>query len=241
VNRFELERFDITENYENEFLRKAKEEHLHRYAAARDFLSRLAAQPLNILDAACGNGYGYQYLASLGTYVGVDLSDVALEAARKMHPDAIYRQGDLSSRSTLESAGDLNVIVSFETIEHMRDPDSFCRNCYDALKKTNGYFVFSAPTVLTRDFDPFHLHDRSAAGWRETAKRGGFTILEEEPLGFQVAFQAFARSAPHNPEQQGVIIRFLLTHPRYLLARFWEWIVCRKFVWGNQVYFCQAR
>jgi 2-polyprenyl-3-methyl-5-hydroxy-6-metoxy-1,4-benzoquinol methylase len=241
IRKFELERFDVHEDYDNEFLRLIQKEHLFRYSAAREFLQRVGQRPLRILDAASGHGYGYEYLQDLGSYTGIDRSEVALDSARRLHPGADYRQGDLQQKATFEGIGSVDVIVSFETVEHLPDPDLFCRYCFEALKRGQGYFVFSAPTVLTRDFDAFHLHDRSAEGWRHTALRSGFTILEEKALGFEVPFHEFASSTPNNPEQRQIIVRFLMTHPHYLISRIKDWVIRRKFVWGNQMYFCQAR
>ena len=241
TKKFDVERFDVNESYENKFLNLIKEEHLYRYENARDFLKKKHATPFGVIDAACGNGYGFQYLGGFGNYLGIDISDVALQRAKNNHPTASYRQGNLAFDSDFDGIDPVKAIVSFETIEHLPDPDRFCANCFLKLKETNGYFIVSAPTILTRDFDPYHLHDRTANGWRQSVVKSGFSILEEKSLGFEIDFQTFATSTPNNPEQEKIIAKFLLTHPRYLVARIWEWGIKRKFTWKNQIYFCQAQ
>lgn len=233
--KVEIERFDISKEYENNFLQLIKQEHIKRYQLAAAFIKDNCSSP-KILDAACGNGYGFEYLE--GSYLGIDISKDTIEANCSSYPNAKFIVGDLDSPTTIQVPTD--VIVSFETIEHLKDPDGFCCNCYAQLKKSDGYFIFSAPTVLTRDFDRYHLHDRSEKQWRETATNAGFTILREASLGFQIDFKTFATSTPGNPDQSKYLINFLLRHPKYLLARIWEWGVKGRFTWGNQIFFCKA-
>jgi SAM-dependent methyltransferase len=90
-------------------------EHWHRYAA----VAPLAAGR-RVLDAACGEGYGSYLLASRASQVtGVDIDDAAIAHARARYPRAnlAYKQGSVSALPIADASIDL--IVSFETIEHL--------------------------------------------------------------------------------------------------------------------------
>lgn len=105
------------------------QEHLARYRFAREQARG------RILDVACGTGYG---TAMLGA-VGVDLSLEALRYARR-HP-ARYVAAD-AARLPFERSFD--AVVSFETIEHVADPERFVAECARVLKP-GGVFLVSTP------------------------------------------------------------------------------------------------
>ena len=89
-------------------------EHLHRYYWAAQFCGAK-----RVLDIACGEGYGSDILARSATHViGVDRSEAAVvHAARK------YRRNNLEflvgscDRIPIPD-GQIDLVVSFETIEH---------------------------------------------------------------------------------------------------------------------------
>jgi len=240
AKKFDVERFNVEDIYENVFLNLMKQEHLFRYNIARNFLTNTFNKQITTLDAACGNGYGYRYLGDLGKYIGSDVSHKALSQASKSFPMADYRQVDFAKEDLSQIFTSVDAIVSFETVEHLPNPEEFCKACYRILKNSNGYLIFSAPVVLTKDFDRYHLHDRTASQWRQMAEKAGFSIIQEKPLGFTVDFKSFATSTPNNPEQAQYLIRFLLRNPRYLFLRIWQWGILRKFIWKDRIYICSV-
>ena len=89
-------------------------EHLHRYAIARDL-----AYGKDVLDIACGEGYGSELLATVARKVtGVDISEEAIAyAARKyVGPNIAFAVGSCACIPLADASVDL--VVSFETIEH---------------------------------------------------------------------------------------------------------------------------
>jgi SAM-dependent methyltransferase len=114
-------------------------EHLARY--------RLAAQlapSRRTLDAACGEGYGTAILAAAGARAatGVDLDAATIQHARGRHPQADFLAGDV--RELPFRAGSFDLVVSFETIEHIRDAE----RALDELRRVtapDGLLLISTP------------------------------------------------------------------------------------------------
>jgi SAM-dependent methyltransferase len=140
--------------------------HLARYALAATFV-----RPRDrVLDAACGLGYGAAMLTEstlADSVAGIDSSVHAIEYARSAYGmSATFDCRDVSSLSSVP-AGSLDLIVSFETVEHIEDPDSFLRESCRLLTP-GGRFICSIPNRWVdesgRDPNPHHLHvfDRSS-------------------------------------------------------------------------------
>ena len=93
-------------------------EHLARYLVA----ARLAPGR-RVLDVACGEGYGTEMLVRGGaqTATGVDLDGPTVKRARERY-SAEFHQADIAALSFDDDSFDL--VVSFETIEHVQDADA---------------------------------------------------------------------------------------------------------------------
>jgi 2-polyprenyl-3-methyl-5-hydroxy-6-metoxy-1,4-benzoquinol methylase len=115
-------------------------EHLARYRLAAQL-----AEGRQVLDVACGEGYGTAMLSAAGAAgaTGVDVDSAAVEHARSHHAiDA--RVADIRSLPFDDGAYDL--VVSFETIEHVEEPeralDELARVC-----APGGLLVISTPNA----------------------------------------------------------------------------------------------
>ncbi|MEZ5284150.1 MAG: methyltransferase domain-containing protein [Vicinamibacterales bacterium] len=137
--------------------------HVARYMWARRFV-----RPGDrVLDAACGLGYGSRILAD-GTLaesvLGLDVDASAVAYAQAHYADGRRRlrveARDLATLGELE-AGVFDVIVSFETVEHLADPERFLADCQRLLTPA-GRFVCSVPNEWLDaqgvDPNPHHLH-----------------------------------------------------------------------------------
>src|ERR1035437_10505448 len=92
-------------------------EHVYRYAFASRFV-----KGKRVLDIACGEGYGAAALQKAGAahVIGVDISEsVCLHARSKYGLDA--RRGTAEQIPLPDRS--VEVIVSFETIEHVPEPN----------------------------------------------------------------------------------------------------------------------
>jgi 2-polyprenyl-3-methyl-5-hydroxy-6-metoxy-1,4-benzoquinol methylase len=237
-----LERFDadrvLPENLAHEQFRQ---HHLRLYELAARFLAATRCRDLRIVDAASGLGFGYDYLAPYGHYVGLDISPEAVNVAQRRRPSATYLVRDLEDIQTFRELSPIDVLVSFETAEHLIDPDRFLRCVRTTLRPESGYLLFSAPTCLTRDFDPYHRHDRTVDQWRSTLIRAGFVVLAEELMAFTTPFRQFCRTIPTTWRQKAWIVGFLLLHPGYGWNRLWNWLVQGRFVWTSHYFACRVR
>jgi ubiquinone/menaquinone biosynthesis C-methylase UbiE len=130
-------------------------EHVARYMAAANVVKGKA-----VLDIASGSGYG---TAILGEYaqsiVGVDVSKDAIDFAKKEYSgkNITYKKSD---GKTIPFADDtFDVIVSFETIEHLEDYNFFMQEIKRVLKE-DGLFILSTPNELEfAEGNHFHLHE----------------------------------------------------------------------------------
>ncbi len=145
-------------------------EHRQRY----EFFAQ-RCRGLRVLDVACGVGYGSQLLAERGaaSVTGVDISPEAIAIARAQfaHPNVEYVQGNATQLAGLGKAFD--VAVSFETVEHLPDPEALIREVRGVLVP-GGFFACSTPN---RDAgrkghaNPFHLREWSFDEFRDAFNR----------------------------------------------------------------------
>jgi 2-polyprenyl-3-methyl-5-hydroxy-6-metoxy-1,4-benzoquinol methylase len=133
-------------------------EHLFRYS----FASR-RVQGKRVLDIACGEGYGAWLLSKSGarSVIGVDVCNETCEHARSKYGiDA--RRGEAIAIPLPNASVD--VIVSFETIEHVKSPDAFLDECVRVLAP-GGILIISTPNAFAHHdsvCNPFHCSEMNA-------------------------------------------------------------------------------
>jgi len=121
-------------------LDKTAMEHLHRYALCVELV-----KGKKVLDIASGEGYGSHLLAGYADHVsGVDLSEEAVHHAQVTYPkeNLTFMQGSILDIPFPDSSFD--VVVSFETLEHVSDHEQTMSEARRVLK-TEGLLVISTP------------------------------------------------------------------------------------------------
>jgi ubiquinone/menaquinone biosynthesis C-methylase UbiE len=117
--------------------------HLGRYSIVRSL-----CPGRRVLDVACGEGYGSDFMSRWGAkhVDGVDSSAEAIATSRKLFGSetVFFTQGRAEQVDEIFSTRSFDLIVALETVEHVEDPDRFlmalCR-----LQSREGVIVISCP------------------------------------------------------------------------------------------------
>ena len=128
------------ERLETFFFNRASVEHLHRYAIATKYV-----KDKNVLDIASGEGYGSNLLSKYAKFVyGVDIDSTTIETAKQKYQSTniSFLQGCISE-IPLEN-NSVDVVVSFETIEHHKHHQRMMDEIKRVLKK-GGLLIISTP------------------------------------------------------------------------------------------------
>lgn len=133
------------ERFTPECVREIWYEHWHRYALVRSW-----ASGRRVLDAACGEGYGSALLAQTAQSVlGLDVDPAAVAHARARYGSVANLQFGQADATRLElAAGAFDLVVSFETLEHVEAQDSLLDGLGAALAD-DGLLVISSPDKAT--------------------------------------------------------------------------------------------
>ena len=125
-------------------------EHLHRYALALEFV-----QAKSVLDIASGEGYGSAYLSKLAnSVIGVDIDRECVNFSRKKYDNISNLEFVVGSCDAIPlSSESVDIVTSFETIEHHDKHDEMMREIKRVLKP-GGVLLISAPNRLTYSENP---------------------------------------------------------------------------------------
>ncbi len=131
----------------------ALEIHLNRYVTAGRYVAGK-----KVLDIASGAGFGSKMLKDIGAaqVIGVDIAPESIAYAQEHYgtPGVSFHQGDAEKFEWPEL---FDVIVTYETIEHVPHPDVFLKRLRQLIKP-DGQLFLSVPLGETRHIDPYHLH-----------------------------------------------------------------------------------
>lgn len=149
--------------------------HLARYRFALPMCRRR-----DVLDAACGVGYGAQALArEAARVIAVDRSPEALHTGKRRFAAAnlAYCRADCEALPLGDET--IDVVCSFETIEHLSNPGAFLAEAVRILRP-DGAFIVSTPhadRTTTKPQNPHHRQEWSPADF-ERLLRERFRHIE---------------------------------------------------------------
>jgi SAM-dependent methyltransferase len=146
-------------------------EHFHRYFVAREY-----CREKDVLDLASGEGYGAAFLSQAArSVVGLEIEPYAVEHARHSfaRDNLEYMVGDVRKIPLEDDKFD--VVVSFETIEHIYEQQQFLAEVKRVLRP-GGLFIVSTPerdvySPLYSSANTFHKKELSKAEFEALLKR----------------------------------------------------------------------
>jgi SAM-dependent methyltransferase len=191
-----------------------------RHLAAYEWIARHVAG-LEVVDMACGEGYGSAVLAQRAARVtGVDANPEAHEHAR-----AKYTRPGLSfERDLVETwAKPVDAVVFLQTIEHVQDPGAILDH-FRSIVRPGGVAYVSTPNLLTlagpdreKSDNPWHVKEFRAEEFRELCE-AHFDRVEMLGL-FHAGKLALHQWAIENARWDDVHARLGVTKP------FYDWFV----------------
>lgn len=128
------------------------QKHIARYNLALEHVA-----DKNVLDIACGSGYGTQLMSRVANHVtGVDISKYAIQHAidNYSNENVDYEISDLL---TYNPKSKFDVIVSFETLEHLHDTEQAQKHLMSLLNP-GGFIIYSLPLNETPGQNEHHKH-----------------------------------------------------------------------------------
>jgi 2-polyprenyl-3-methyl-5-hydroxy-6-metoxy-1,4-benzoquinol methylase len=159
-------------------------QHFARYTFASGY-----CKEKRVLDIACGTGYGSAMMANAGarSVLGVDISDEAVQSAADQysHPNIAFRLHDAEKISLLPP---VDLVVSFETIEHLQNPTAFLEGA-SSLLDPNGVLIISSPirfggSVSDKPHNPFHVREWTSDEFKQLVS----TFFRKVEMNFQYNF-----------------------------------------------------
>jgi SAM-dependent methyltransferase len=202
--------------------------HLARYEFAKAFVNGKS-----VLDVACGSGYGSAILKQAGAakVIGIDISGEAIEYAKMhFHDDGIeFVIGDAENLSPYRG---IEVIISFEPVEHLQRPDTFLEEIALVLAP-HGTLIISTPhresdMTLSKFPNPFHLREWTLEEFKKLLSKHFHIANIYGQYNFEKKWFPFSRTLQRLvfqalfPESSKVLDRYpvLSQPPRYRGFRF---------------------
>jgi 2-polyprenyl-6-hydroxyphenyl methylase/3-demethylubiquinone-9 3-methyltransferase len=155
-----------------------------------------------VVDIGCGNGSFLSLFQSRGWQLyGSDYSSTGIEIARASYPDIKFSLGNAESmpEELTSRAGQFDVVLCTEVIEHVYNPRGLLKTCHNLLKPKgmlvlttpyHGYFknlLLAATGKLDRHFtvlwDHGHIKFWSHKTMREVLAESHFTNIEFSGAG----------------------------------------------------------
>lgn len=146
-------------------------EHYHRYLFSRGF-----CRDREVLDVASGEGYGAAQLAQVARLVvGVENAGPTVGNAARNFPRANLCFVRADARSLPVGNASVDVVTSFQTIEHFDRQEDFVAEVRRVLRP-DGCFIVSTPDREVYSPpgsvpDPFHVHEFDRAEFLDLLHR----------------------------------------------------------------------
>jgi ubiquinone/menaquinone biosynthesis C-methylase UbiE len=169
-----------------------------RQLAAYGFAAECVNSGLSVLDVACGSGYGSARLAEHARQV------IGVDCDHRVVRNATLRYGSKSCRFLTADAcrlpfddGAFDCIVSFQTIEHIRNDLGFVRELRRVLSPTGVCMVTTPNRILRlrpgqRPWNRFHVREYDQESLQKVL-RTAFSSVEVRGVTATARWAAFER------------------------------------------------
>jgi 2-polyprenyl-3-methyl-5-hydroxy-6-metoxy-1,4-benzoquinol methylase len=162
--------------------------HYKRYVYAQQLIKKGDI----VGDFACGSGYGTMMLAEKASLViGADINEDVVNEVKKRYKKSQNTEFIHSNVLDLEFQNKFNKIISFETVEHLKEEDiSELFKIYHKALKNDGELIFSTPynqekceQAIKMGFHlTFYITEKTIIEWM---KSSGFEIIEFKFQNYQ--------------------------------------------------------
>ena len=100
--------------------------------------------------------------------IGLDIDPTAVSFASNLYGDCGFAQCDVTKLCIADAS--IDVVVSFETIEHIEDQGKFLNECHRVLKQ-GGVLICSTPNQMLSKWapqNPFHVRELTVREFTDT-------------------------------------------------------------------------
>jgi len=103
----------------------------------------------SVLDLGCGKGGFVSLIKQIGydKYTGIDLSTVALEVAKKQHPNCNFIRGDIHDAQNMLKGSKWDLLLICDVLEHSPDPKKLISDA-NKLLKVGGIILLVVPNYF---------------------------------------------------------------------------------------------
>ncbi|MDY6933952.1 MAG: class I SAM-dependent methyltransferase [Spirochaetota bacterium] len=191
-------------------------EHIDRYIFAADFVRNK-----DILDVACGTGYGVEHLAKLGTKITIG-ADISIESVLYANEKFGSKEGKsfvCADGISLPFADEtFDIVISFETLEHIRQYNRFLIECRRVLRE-DGLFICSTPNK--RIFSPNEAKPPNSFHVKEFWSEEFYNLLQQYYMDITLYGQCDVTLADNQVEREYGVHNFIDNEqisPAYIIA-----------------------
>jgi ubiquinone/menaquinone biosynthesis C-methylase UbiE len=166
------------------------------FRANKLFFEKLGAKrSMRILEVGCYTGYFLEHIYKKGFHAlaGCDVTRTALEYGKKQNKDIIYRE--IVGERLPFNDKQFDLVISFDTVEHIPDVDKHLREVFRVLKK-GGMYAFSTPekysdilyniTEVGKEYFRAHCSLQTRGSLKRKGKRAGFGSIAFEHVPYEV-------------------------------------------------------